>query len=104
MPSSTARLSCPLWSLYTPRTAHDQAVKTSGRFDQLETERLSMRRWQESDRAPFAALNAEPETMRFFPNTLDRAARDAQIEVMRTRFGRQGIGLWALEGGTTGAW
>ena len=102
MPSSTGRLSCPLWSLYTPRTADDQAVKTSGGFDQLETERLIMRRWQESDRAPFAALNADPETMRFFPNTLDRAASDAQIEMIETRFGRQGFGFWALEVAATG--
>src|ERR1022692_1900951 len=49
---------------YTPRTAHDQGVKTSERFDRLETERLIMRRWQESDRAPFADLNTDPETMR----------------------------------------
>ena len=44
-------------------------MKTSHRFDWLETERLIMRRWQESDRAPFADLNADPETMRFFPAT-----------------------------------
>jgi RimJ/RimL family protein N-acetyltransferase len=36
-------------------------VKTSERFDRLQTERLIMRRWQESDRAPFADLNALPE-------------------------------------------
>ena len=47
------------------------AVELDGQgFDRLETERLIMRRWQESDRAPFADLNADPETMRFFPNTL----------------------------------
>ena len=84
---------------YTPRTAHDQGVKTSERFDRLETERLIMRRWQESDRAPFADLNTDPETMRFFPNTLDRAASVAMIE---TRFERQGFGFWALEVAATG--
>jgi len=39
---------------------HDQGVKASERFDRLETDRLIMRRWQESDRAPFADLNADP--------------------------------------------
>ena len=57
-------------------------MTTSVRFDRLETERLIMRRWQESDRAPFAELNADPETMRFFPNTLDRAASNAVIETI----------------------
>src|ERR1035438_2347 len=75
----------------------DQAMTTGVRFDRLETERLIMRRWQESDRAPFAELNADPETMRFFPNTLDRAASDAMIEMIKTRFERQGFGFWALE-------
>ena len=85
-----------------PRTAHDQAVKTSERFDRLETERLIMRRWQESDRAPFADLNADPQVMRFFPNLLDRAASDALIEMIETRFDRQGFGFWALEVAATG--
>jgi RimJ/RimL family protein N-acetyltransferase len=81
---------------------HNQAMTTSVRFDRLETERLIMRRWQESDRAPFAELNADPETMRFFPNTLDRTASNALIEMIETRFDRQGFGFWALEVAATG--
>jgi hypothetical protein len=38
---------------------------------EIRTERLLMRR--DSDRAPFAALNADPEVMRYFPALLDRA-------------------------------
>ena len=72
------------------------------RFDRLETGRLIMRRWQESDRAPFAELNADAETMRFFPNLLDRVASDALIEMIETRFDRQGFGFWALEVAATG--
>lgn len=72
------------------------------RFDRLVTERLVMRRWLESDRAPFAELNADPETMRFFPAPLDRAASDAMIETIETRFDRQGFGFWALEVAATG--
>ena len=41
------------------------------RFDSIRTDRLLMRRWQDSDREPFAALNADPETMLFFPATLE---------------------------------
>ena len=56
-----------------------------------------MRRWRDSDRSPYAALNADPEVMRYFPATLDRAASDAAVDRMEDRFERQGFGLWALE-------
>jgi RimJ/RimL family protein N-acetyltransferase len=61
-----------------------------------------MRRWQDGDREPFAALNADPHTMRFFPATLDRAASDAMIDRLEERFEAQGFGLWALEIAHTG--
>ena len=67
------------------------------RFDTIRTERLVMRRWRDSDRAPFAALNADPEVMRYFPATLDRAASDALVSIIEARFDHQGFGLWALE-------
>ncbi len=69
----------------------------AARYDTLRTDRLIMRRWQESDLEPFAALNADAHTMRFFPNTLDRAASDAMVDGIEARFDRQGFGLWALE-------
>ena len=50
------------------------------RFDRLRTDRLVMRRWQHGDREPFAALNADPHAMRFFPAPLDRAASDALVD------------------------
>ena len=77
-------------------------MTTNERFDRLETDRLIMRRWQESDRAPFAGLNADPETLRFFPSVLNRAASNALIEVIEARFDQQGFGLWALELAATG--
>jgi RimJ/RimL family protein N-acetyltransferase len=56
-----------------------------------------MRRWVESDREPFADLNADPETMQFFPETLDRAVSDAFVDLLESRFDQLGYGLWALE-------
>ena len=56
-----------------------------------------MRRWQAADRAPFAALNADPEVMRYFPAPLDRPASDALVDRIEELFQRQGFGLWALE-------
>ena len=74
----------------------------TSRFDEIRTSRLLMRRWQDSDLAPFAALNGDPETMRYFPEPLDRAASDAFVERIEARFQQQGYGLWALELTATG--
>lgn len=72
------------------------------RYDTVSTDRLLMRRWLESDREPFAALNADTETMRFFPQLLDRAGSDALIDKIESLFEEQGYGLWALEVVKTG--
>jgi RimJ/RimL family protein N-acetyltransferase len=72
------------------------------RFDTISTGRLLMRRWLESDREPFAALNADAETMRYFPSTLSRFQSDALIDLLEARFDESGHGLWALEVTETG--
>ncbi len=77
-------------------------MTTTPRFDAIKTDRLLMRRWQDSDREPFAALNADPQTMLYFPDTLDRAASDAFVDRIEARFEQQGYGLWALELTATG--
>ncbi|HET9897707.1 MAG TPA: GNAT family N-acetyltransferase [Streptosporangiaceae bacterium] len=72
------------------------------RFDTIRTERLVMRRWQESDREPFAVMNGDPDTLLYFPETLDRTASDNLVDLIETRFAEQGFGLWALEVSGTG--
>lgn len=42
----------------------------------LETPRLILRQWEAKDRAPFAALNADSDVMRFFPTPLQKAESD----------------------------
>ena len=69
----------------------------------LVTERLLMRRWRESDREPFAAMNADPEVMRYFPGLMERAASDAFADRIEELFEQNGYGLWALELRTSGA-
>jgi RimJ/RimL family protein N-acetyltransferase len=61
-----------------------------------------MRRWRDADRDGYAALNADPEVMRYFPATLDRAASNASVDRIEDLFERQGFGLWALEVTATG--
>jgi RimJ/RimL family protein N-acetyltransferase len=73
------------------------------RFDRIDTERLTMRRWRDSDREPFAALNGDQDVMRFFPSALDRATSDAFVDRVEAHFAEHGFGLWALEVATTGA-
>jgi RimJ/RimL family protein N-acetyltransferase len=77
-------------------------VSVRASFDTVNTDRLLMRRWRESDREPFAVLNADPETMRYFPAALDRAASDALVDRIEARFDELGYGLWALEIRATG--
>ena len=66
------------------------------------TERLWLRRWRAADRAPFAALNADPEVMRHFQSTLDERAADAFVARHAARLEAQGFGLWAVEVVATG--
>ena len=63
----------------------------------FESERLGFRRWKTSDHAPFAALNANPDVMEFFPKTLSRTESDALIERIEAHFEEKGYGLWAVE-------
>jgi RimJ/RimL family protein N-acetyltransferase len=63
----------------------------------LETPRLLLRPWQESDREPFSRMNADPRVMEFFPKMLDRTESDAMTTRVRTHFERRGFGLWAIE-------
>ena len=62
----------------------------------IRTERLHLRAWREEDLAPFAALNADPAVMEFFPRPLDRAESDATVARIREHFSRRGFGLWAV--------
>ncbi|HEV3048635.1 MAG TPA: GNAT family N-acetyltransferase [Solirubrobacteraceae bacterium] len=63
----------------------------------LRTERLLLRRWQPSDSEPFAAINADPAVMEFYPAALARADSDALIERIEDCFREHGYGLWAVE-------
>lgn len=66
-------------------------------IDGIDTERLHLRRWRYFDRAPFAAMNADPEVMEFFPSTLTEEESDALVDRCRAQFAEHGYGLWALE-------
>ncbi|MHA3703168.1 GNAT family N-acetyltransferase [Jatrophihabitans sp. YIM 134969] len=71
--------------------------------EQLTTDRLLLRRWRPSDLEPLAALNADPEVMRWFPSPLDREQSDAWVAARVPATFEEGAGLWALERRDTGA-
>ncbi|HEX2368802.1 MAG TPA: GNAT family N-acetyltransferase [Acidimicrobiia bacterium] len=64
---------------------------------EVRTERLLLRRWKEEDRAPFAAMNADPAVMRYFPGTLTRKQSDALAHSIEQGWDERGFGLWAVE-------
>jgi len=64
---------------------------------ELRTDRLLLRRWRASDRAPFAALNADPEVMCWFSKRLTRQESDRLADRIEAGFDSDGWGLWALE-------
>lgn len=69
---------------------------------EFETPRLRLRRWRDADRAPFAALNADPVVMEYFPSMLDRDASDAMIDRFEAAFAERGWSNWATEVIATG--
>jgi ribosomal-protein-alanine N-acetyltransferase len=64
---------------------------------ELRTDRLVLRRWQDEDRDPFAALNADPRVMEHFPSLLSRAESDEMVDRIEAHFEAHGWGLWAAE-------
>jgi|GEM_PF-199955 len=64
---------------------------------ELRTERLWLRRWRDSDLAPFAALNADPAVMEHFPAPLSATESDALAGRIRSFLDGRGFGNWAVE-------
>jgi RimJ/RimL family protein N-acetyltransferase len=62
----------------------------------ISTERLLLREWRDDDRAPYAALNSDPDVMEHFPSTLTAQQSDEMVERIRAGWSN-GFGLWAVE-------
>lgn len=63
---------------------------------------MTLRRWRASDAAAFAAMNGDPQVMRFFPALLSRAESDRVMREMEAHFEEHGFGFWAVELTATG--
>ena len=69
---------------------------------ELESARLVLRQWRDSDLSAFAQMCADPQVMRYFPALLDRLESAALIGRIRGHFAEYGFGLWALQRKDTG--
>lgn len=63
----------------------------------LHTDRMRLRPWRPGDLEAFAALNADPRVMRWFPRPLTRDESDAVAARIQNGFRTEGFGFWALE-------
>jgi len=62
----------------------------------LETERLRLRAWAETDRELFAEINNDPTVMEFFPFRRTRAEADALFDRNNRNIFETGFGFFAL--------
>lgn len=69
----------------------------------IETPRLLLRHWKETDLPTFAAMNADAEVMRFFPETYDEQRTKELYDVIQEEFAARGYGLYAAEERESGA-
>ena len=72
-------------------------------IQELESARLRLRPWRDTDLAEFAAMCADPQVMRYFPKSLSRLESASVIGRFRGHFAEHGYGFWALERKATGA-
>lgn len=75
---------------------------TTKQLIELETERLKLRAWQESDLQPFAELNADKDVMLYFPSVLTREQSDNLADKFQHLILDHGWGFWAVELKATG--
>jgi RimJ/RimL family protein N-acetyltransferase len=73
---------------------HEFVVNAS---PELRTDRLLLRRWQPADRAPFAALNADPRVNEYLTGPLPQEQSNELAARIDAHFDWYGFGLWAVE-------
>ena len=62
----------------------------------METERLLLREFVPSDADALALVLCDPETMKYYPASIDRDGIQQWIERNLRRYAEGGVGLWAM--------
>lgn len=68
----------------------------------IETERLILRKFTSADADAFAAMNADPQVMRYFPGVMSRADSDGFLARLMEMSEQSDVSLYALEMRDTG--
>ncbi|KNF08350.1 acetyltransferase, GNAT family [Gottschalkia purinilytica] len=63
----------------------------------IETERLILRDWKQSDLEEFRKINSDEVVMEYFPKTLSEQETDAMYEAIQKEFEEYNYGLYAVE-------
>lgn len=58
---------------------------------------IILRQWKDDDLDPYAAMNADPEVMQFFPKLYTAAESKESLLRLRAGIAERGWGLWAVE-------
>lgn len=66
------------------------------------TERLALRGWQAGDLEPYAAMNADSETMRYLDGTFGMGGTERLVTHLIGMWVIRGHGMWAVEDRGTG--
>jgi RimJ/RimL family protein N-acetyltransferase len=64
---------------------------------EINTERLVLRDWRESDLAPWAAMNADPEVREHLGPLLTAEHAEASVRSFQDDLNHNGFGFWAVE-------
>lgn len=62
----------------------------------IQTDRLILRQWKETDLEPFAQLNADPRVMEHFPSIKTFEESSQEYEAILEHFKKHGYGWWAV--------
>ncbi len=63
----------------------------------IETDRLRLRRWKNTDLETMSRINADPRVMEFFPSTMSLEQTESMIARIETEITEKGFGSWAVE-------
>lgn len=64
---------------------------------EIETEKLRLRQWKDSDYKAFAKMNSDKDVMKHFPNILTQNQSNELADKCRFLISIQGWGFWAVE-------
>jgi len=74
----------------------------SKRIEKIETHRLTLRPWKESDIVPFIQMNQDPKVMEYFPTLPTSEESEAIAKRFQKHIEENGFGPWAAELKSTG--